>query len=151
MTISDEFVTDWINGKICFGSWHDHLNSWLNETAESTADARKDSRVLVISYEEMKESLGDVVLKIARHLRVELNQDQLRKILPKLSFDYMKSNIKKFEPRSVKWIKKNDGFSFVRKGEVGDAKNLFSQKHETQFLEYFRNSQIPKSCYSKIV
>ena len=62
---------------------------------------------------------------VARHLRIELSDAELATILPRLDVGYMKTHIARFEPKSVAWVEKGDGFQFVRKGEVGGGKALF--------------------------
>ena len=71
---------------------------------------------------------------------------QVQGILPLLSVGYMKANINKFEPRSVKWIEKGDGFSFVRKGNEGDGKREFTEEDMKVFEEGFRRFPPPEGC-----
>lgn len=116
----DEFVDDFIQGKIVFGTWQRHIVSWYKFV--------HDPRFLFLTYAELKASLPKQVRRIAAHLRVEppLSEEEVERILPKLSVDWMKTNIDKFNPRSVRWLDKGDGFSFVRKGAIGDAENYLT-------------------------
>ena len=139
-------MKDWVAGRICFGSWVDHLRSWLDPEIECLEKVGLDPRVLVVSFEEMKISIESVVMKVAAHLRVELSDEQISFILPRLSFEHMKANINKYQPRSVQWLEKNDSFAFVRKGEIGDSRRLFTDEHEELFREYLRDKRIPKAC-----
>jgi len=128
----DSFVRDWCAGEVAFGKWTDHLASWLKpgpcfhdaRTAPSTTVGHSP-RVLVLSYEFLKSDLRSACRAIAEHLELELGEEELEAILPRLGFDYMKEHVAKFEPKSVAWLDKGDGFQFVRSGRVGDGAAVF--------------------------
>lgn len=44
-------------------------------------------------------------------------------ILPSFEFEAMKSNIDRFQPKSVTWL---NGFTFLRRGESGDGKVMMN-------------------------
>ncbi|GMH74595.1 hypothetical protein TrRE_jg6679 [Triparma retinervis] len=138
----EEFVKDWSDGKIAFGSWGDHLRSWLNDDGTCRA-----GNCIRVEYEDMKADLRGVVQATARHLGMEeLGGEEMEDILPRLGIEYMKANIDKFEPKSVKWVNKGDGFSFVRKGAIGDGKKEFGDGDEKVFLEGFVKFPPPGGC-----
>ena len=61
--------------------------------------------------------------KIAIHLELNnLTDKDIEEVVGQLTFNSMKSDLAKFEPVSVKWRK---GFSFLRKGNVGDSLHHF--------------------------
>lgn len=137
-----DFVKEWSNSEIAFGSWGDHLKSWLN--SDGTV---KDSRCLRVNYSDMKRDIEGSVRRVAMHIGVgEITDEELDEIVPRLSVKYMKDNIEKFEPRSVKWVDKGDGFSFVRKGNEGDGKKEFEEEDEKVFLEGFETFPPPEGC-----
>jgi hypothetical protein len=117
----DEFVRRWTNGETPFGLWTHHLESWR-------LDASRDPRVLVLTYEDMKNDLSNVLLKINDHCKFDLSPSQITQLLPRFSVDYMKANIDKFNPISVRWVDKRDDFQFIRKGTIGDNKHLFTDE-----------------------
>jgi|AntAceMinimDraft_11_1070367.scaffolds.fasta_scaffold142253_1 hypothetical protein len=43
----------------------------------------------------------------------------------------MREDVGRFQPKSVAWI--NPGYSFIRKGKVGDHATLFSAEQRTRF------------------
>lgn len=111
------FHSDWIAGKMPFGSWADHLWSW---------DAsRQDERVLIVRYEDLLTDLKPNVARIAAHLGVEWNETKAEELLPKFSFEYMKENRSLFEPVSVQW---KDNFAFLRKGEAKGGSDLYTEE-----------------------
>ena len=118
----DEYVEQWVGGKIHFGRWTDHLKSWLSA-------AKKDPRILLLSYAAMKEDMAGAVNKIVAHCGFGLTAAQVEALLPLFTFENMKANLSKFDPTSVKWRNKGDGFQFIRKGTVGDYKNVLSAGH----------------------
>ena len=102
-----EFVRDWSEGSIAFGPWGTHLKEWL----ENDGSVKDRERCLRVDYSEMKRDLDSVIRSVASHLGMgELSREEVAGILPKLSVGYMKANIDKFEPKSVKWVDKGDGF-----------------------------------------
>ena len=57
---------------------------------------------------------------------------------------------RQFEPKSVKWVDKGDGFSFVRKGEVGDGKKEFAEEDQKVFVQGFKKFPPPQGCAGMI-
>ena len=92
--------------------WHARSlasGSWL-------AAAASDARVLVLTYEKLKSDLLGCVRHVADHIDCGgLRDEQLQEILPRLSADYMRANLQVFAPKSVRWVERGDGFTFVRK------------------------------------
>ena len=76
-------------------------------------------KVLLLSYSAMKQDIGDAVKKIVAHCGFSLTPAQVTELLPLFSFENMKANLSKFDPTSVRWRNKGDGFQFIRKGTVG--------------------------------
>ena len=58
--------------------------------------------------------------------------------MPKISYAWMKKNNSKFHPISCQFLDKGDSFQFIRKGAVGDSKNLFKAQHEAAFQAMVR-------------
>ena len=46
-----EFVDEWLAGRIAFGTWRAHVSKWL-------AAAERDSRALVLRYEQCGDFTG---------------------------------------------------------------------------------------------
>lgn len=142
------------------GSWPDHLQSWLSPDATG-ARPIDDPRVLVLTFEEMKVNLASCVQRIAKHIECGLDEPAVAALLPKMDFKYMKvpnrrvsptqprrlslcltyrhygccrqENKDKFNPKSVAWRDKGDGWEFVNKGAVGASKAAFGPVQEQQF------------------
>ena len=119
-----EFVAQWSDGAIAFGTWRRHVGAWL-------AAAEADPRVLLLSYEAMKADLPACVARVAAHLGLAPSAELTARCLSRVDFAWMKAHEERFAPRSVAWLDKGDGFSFVRRGEVGGAKlDLSAEQRE---------------------
>jgi hypothetical protein len=124
----DEFFDQWIAGQVAFGRWDVHISKWKSFAAI-------DPRVLILTYEEMKDDLAGCVSKINTHCDFGLSDDTVAALLPRFTFDSMKANVHKFSPQSVKMLEKGDGFEFIRKGDVGDHKILFTDEHHQRYAK----------------
>jgi len=133
----NSFVQDWCDNKVVFGGWADHLNSWLGEGGTGS-----DNRVLVLSYEDMKKDLESVLKRIVKHCKIECSDEEIvNDVMPHLTLQHMKSNVDRYEPKSVSWVGKGDGFQFIRNGT--GAKNLFEESHEEVFKKYLIKNAVP--------
>ncbi|KAM4693517.1 sulfotransferase 6B1-like [Discoglossus pictus] len=107
----DTFFQDFINGKVCLGSYFDHALQWNKHIEDET--------VFIITYEEMKQDLKAAVQKISNFLRIPLSEEQIQQIAEKGTFASMKENAKDTHGPM--------GNVIFRKGDIGDWKNHFSE------------------------
>ncbi|CAN8026364.1 unnamed protein product [Ixodes persulcatus] len=144
----DEFFEMFIEGKVDFGDYFDHVLSWYEH--------RNDPNVLFLTYEDLKKDTGTWVLKIADFLGEEYGQnlrddhEALAKILEKTSVKTMKEDVnasfkrlyqeieavsEEQRPQWARLLKEATSQDvlespisgeFVRKGVVGDWRNHFS-------------------------
>uniref|UniRef100_A0A8C1AHF8 Sulfotransferase n=2 Tax=Cyprinus carpio TaxID=7962 RepID=A0A8C1AHF8_CYPCA len=127
----DEFMEKFLDGKIMFGSWFDHVKSWIN--------AEEKESILYIFYEEMIADLKGSVEKIAKFLGKSLSQDVMEKIADHCVFKNMKQNkMSNFSlvPEEYMDQKKSE---FLRKGIAGDWKNLFTEAQEQRFNAVYKD------------
>jgi len=135
-----QFVVDWMAGNIAFGNSLHHLLSFVdgfvdNEYA-STTEASSNPKpsavskvedheqpLLLLSYEALKHNLHTEVQRIISFLNLKHIPSHIldNELLPSFTFDSMKNNSSKFQPKSVTWL--ND-YQFLRKGIVGDGREL---------------------------
>ncbi|XP_059386311.1 sulfotransferase 2B1-like [Carassius carassius] len=121
----DEFMEKFLDGKIIFGSWFDHVKDWIN--------AEEQESIQYIFYEEMIADLKGSVEKIAKFLGKSLSSDVTEKIADHCVFKNMKQNkMSNFSlvPEEYMDQKKSE---FLRKGIAGDWKNLFTEAQEQRF------------------
>ncbi|XP_077521567.1 amine sulfotransferase-like [Amblyomma americanum] len=149
----DQFFDMFVEGKVDFGDYFDHLLSWYEH--------RNDPNVLFVTYEELKKDTAGWVLKLGDFFDKEECGDNLRKhperlerVLSATSLESMKSinaklmnwtetmqavpsEVRERYIKSAKenfgdvWEKKGKG-EFVRKGVVGDWKNHFKPEQITR-------------------
>ncbi|NXO31181.1 ST6B1 Sulfotransferase, partial [Cisticola juncidis] len=78
----DEYFTDFMNGKLAWGSYFDHLVEW-NKCIDN-------GRIMTISYEELKEDPILGMKKIASFFGFSLCEEDFSRIAEKTSFKAMK-------------------------------------------------------------
>jgi hypothetical protein len=128
----DEFVRQWLNNQIPYGRWHRHVVTWLNLCNDN-------KNILLINYEEMIHDLGSQLVRINSFLGLnDLNSIDIENLKLKLTFHGMKSNEKIYSPISVKW---KNGYSFIRKGEIGDSMNSWKELPEKIEKDFIDNSR----------
>ncbi len=125
----DQFFECFIKGEVDFGDYFDNLLSWSEHS--------DDSNVLFLTYEELKADTPKEVRKIAEFLGAEsLNQVKDSQILNKLlyhsSFERMSKNQSRWSSQRPKNMP-----PFIRKGQVGDWKNHFSDEQVKRLTEKF--------------
>ena len=106
------FLQQWLDGSIIYGKWTNHLRSWIEHPS---------SNILVLKYEDMKANITKSIHEIAAFMDIHTTDEVVAGIVPKISFDGMKSDKNKYQPVSVTW---KEGYDFLRKGVVGDGSSM---------------------------
>ena len=86
---------------------------------------RDHPNLCVIFYEDMKKDQEAAVRKVAKFLGKELSEEKIKSLVQHLDFKSMKQN------KAVNYealIQNPEGGSFMRKGQVGDWKNYFTDE-----------------------
>ncbi|NWV40148.1 ST6B1 Sulfotransferase, partial [Grantiella picta] len=78
----DEYFVDFMNGKVAWGSYFDHLAEW-NKYIDN-------EKIMTISYEELKEDPILGMKKIASFFGFSLCEEDFSRIAKKTSFNAMK-------------------------------------------------------------
>jgi hypothetical protein len=139
-----KFFDDLLAGKLPYGKWIDHLYYWLSshqridQEISQSISSFSANPILILQYEKLVSQLPLEMMKIVNFLHLDINSMELEeKVLPFLSFSYMKTHSDKFSPVSVPWKK---DFQFIRKGEVGDSKNVFTEEENVKFADYIQDN-----------
>lgn len=125
-----EFLHRFLEGKVIFGSWFDHIKSWLNYQ-------HKD-RILYICYEEMLTDLKESVRRLSQFLDKPLEAEVMEKIADRCVFKNMKrNNMSNYSlvPSEFMDQKKSE---FLRKGVAGDWKNLLTVAEAEYFDSVYK-------------
>ncbi|KAK5851316.1 hypothetical protein PBY51_002119 [Eleginops maclovinus] len=126
-----EFLHKFLDGKVMFGSWFDHVKSWLN--------AEDREHIMHISYEEMIMDLKDAVGRMAQFLQKSLDHEAIEKIADRCLFKNMrKNNMSNYStvPRVFMDQTKSE---FLRKGIAGDWKNQLTVAEAEYFDTVYKD------------
>ncbi|XP_037546652.1 sulfotransferase 2B1 [Nematolebias whitei] len=120
-----EFLHKFLDGRVVFGTWFDHVKSWLN--------VGEGQQMLYISYEEMVKDLKDSVRRIAQFLEKPLDAEVVEQIANRCLFKNMKKNSMSNYSVVPCEIMDQTKSEFFRKGVVGDWQNQLTAAE----AEYF--------------
>lgn len=96
---------------------------------------------MIVYFEDMKKDMRSQILKICKFLNKDapnLENEWIR-LLDHLSVEKMRNNntINRHDWTKL-GLKNENGFEFVRKGQVNDWKNFFNNEHIQKFEEIFK-------------
>ena len=109
-----------MDGLLLYTSYFEHIPQLWEQ--------RNHPNVCLLFYEELKADLAGNIRKVAKFLGKEITEEQVGILVDHLSFKKMKQNKSvNLEPFQNGKIMKKEG-SFIRRGEVGDWKNYFTDE-----------------------
>ncbi|KAJ6654425.1 hypothetical protein lerEdw1_007018, partial [Lerista edwardsae] len=106
----DEFLEKYMAGDVSFGSWYDHVKGWW--------DKRKESRMLYLFYEDMKEDPQREIRKVMEFLGRSPDPRLVEKIAHLTSFKEMRQNSMANYTSIPANIMDHSVSPFMRKGEL---------------------------------
>ncbi|XP_066463846.1 amine sulfotransferase-like [Eleutherodactylus coqui] len=126
----ETFMELFTSGRVFGGSWFDHVRGWYTH--------KEDFNILFMTYEEMKKDLRSAVLKICKFVGINLDEKAIDIVVEKATFKNMKhdplSNYT-FIPNDI--LDKSKG-EFLRKGIVGDWKNIMTVAQSERFDKVYK-------------
>ncbi len=124
----DEFFEMFMVGMVMYGDWFEYtLKYW---------SLRKEPNNLIVTFEDMKADLAQVVTKVGCFIGEEVSTEHAQKIAEMTSFASMKT---KMEPILENIYTMNEKISpFMRKGEVADWKNYFTVAQNEMFDKVYK-------------
>uniref|UniRef100_A0A3Q3BGR1 Sulfotransferase n=1 Tax=Kryptolebias marmoratus TaxID=37003 RepID=A0A3Q3BGR1_KRYMA len=126
----DEFIEKFLEGRVLFGKWTDHVKSWRR--------AELGDRIMFITYEEMIQDFPASIRRISDFLGCNLTEEVIQKVAEHCSFKSMKSNCMSNFSLVPKKYMDNDKSPFLRKGIAGDWKNHFNSEQRARFTSEIR-------------
>ncbi|NET82772.1 MAG: sulfotransferase domain-containing protein [Moorea sp. SIO1F2] len=125
----NDFFECFIEGEVDWGDYFEHLLSWY--------DHRQDDNVLFITYEAMKADTPNYIREIAKFLGSSYldklnNAEIFNSILKHTSFTSMSQDQSRWSSQRPKEMT-----PFIRKGEIGDWKNHFSDDQIARLYDKF--------------
>ncbi|XP_014819854.1 PREDICTED: amine sulfotransferase-like isoform X2 [Calidris pugnax] len=119
------FMERFLAGKVLGSSWLDHVSGWYSHA--------EDFNILFLTYEEMKKDLRSAVLKICNFIGKKLSEEEVDSVVRQATFENMKKDPRaNYENLPDDIISKDKG-SFLRKGTVGDWKNIMTVAQNERF------------------
>ncbi|XP_078348336.1 sulfotransferase 1B1-like [Oculina patagonica] len=122
----DEAFERFMNGRVRCGVWFDHVLNWWKH--------RDDPNILFLSYEDRIKDPAEAVDKIARFIGRELSPETRDLIVQQTSFGAMKSS----GHTNYSWFEGVKGDGFIRKGQVGEWKDFFTEEQNQLFDKVFK-------------
>ncbi|KAM6980490.1 sulfotransferase family 5A, member 1 [Aplochiton taeniatus] len=126
------FLDDFLGGTVQYGSWFDHVKDWTNQA--STMD-----NFFYITYEEMWLDLRSAVERISSFLHCSLEADEMNSCLEHCSFSSMKENTMVNYTLIPQDIMDHSKGAFMRKGEIGDWQNTFTEEQSRVFDAVYKS------------
>ncbi|XP_065590867.1 amine sulfotransferase-like [Cyrtonyx montezumae] len=117
-------------GKVLCSAWFDHVSGWYNHA--------NDFNILFLTYEEMKKDLRSAVLKICNFIGKKLSEEETESVVRQATFENMQKDPRaNYENMPDDIAVKGKG-RFLRKGTVGDWKNMMTVAQSERFDEVLK-------------
>ncbi|XP_070818609.1 sulfotransferase family 5A, member 1 [Chaetodon trifascialis] len=126
-----EFLHQFLKGTLSYGSWFDHVKDWTSQTATM-------NNLLHMTYEEMSLDLQGTIKRVSSFLQCPLAEDELNNCVKHCSFSSMKDNKMVNYTLIAEEIMDHSKGAFMRKGKIGDWKNMFTDEQNQYFTSIFK-------------
>ncbi|KAM8960048.1 sulfotransferase 1B1-like [Pelodytes ibericus] len=126
----EEFLETFMEGKVAFGPWADHVKGWWK--------IRQQRDILYLFYEDMLEDPKLAVRQVGELMGRKLSDDDLEKIHQLTSFQAMKNNPMANYTTIPSSVMDHSISPFMRKGICGDWKSHFTASQNQKFDEYYQ-------------
>ncbi|XP_076122160.1 cytosolic sulfotransferase 2-like [Alosa pseudoharengus] len=126
----NSFLQRFMDGKMVFGSWFDHVTGWWKKKQTC-------SNILYMFYEDMVEDTGQELERLCSFLGLSTTAEERESIRGGVQFDAMKAN--PMANYSTDPVMNQKISPFMRKGKVGDWKNQFTVAQNETFDENYEN------------
>jgi len=121
-----EFFDLFMRGKVQFGSWFEHVAGWRKH--------QDDPNILFLEYENLIQDTENCIQRIIHFCGFDIPPERFPEILERCSFAFMKKHESKFDHiTAMIWEKGYQQNSFLRKGEIGNAKAYLTSEQEKIF------------------
>ncbi|XP_034275420.1 sulfotransferase 2B1-like isoform X1 [Pantherophis guttatus] len=127
-----EFIELFSAGKILFGTWFDHVKSWLAY--------KNEKKFLLLVYDELLKDLRGSVLHICEFLGKNLDPAVVDSVVENASFGVMKNNKMVNYTLVSEHLLDQKISTFLRKGISGDWKNHFTKEQSAAFYQLYQEN-----------
>ncbi|MEM7349769.1 MAG: sulfotransferase domain-containing protein [Acidobacteriota bacterium] len=126
----DQFYAMFLAGKTAYGSWFEHVAGWRSNSAKLD--------VLFVRFEDLKEDLEGSIRRIAEFCNIELEADDLARVVERSHFDFMKQHEEKFDLAYGHLVQRGMQLGrFLRKGGTGDGREALSEAQQAAYKKLF--------------
>ncbi|MGD8569475.1 MAG: sulfotransferase domain-containing protein [Gammaproteobacteria bacterium] len=132
-TSFDDYFEHWLTT----GSWFRNVKSWWPHI--------NDHNVMWLRYEDMVTDLETSIRSLVKFLCWEIDDHQMPSIVTHCSLGWMKQHSDKFVTRFDSGESMFKTGKFIRKGRVGDHKNLLSPQQGQRILDKVYD-ELPDDC-----
>uniref|UniRef100_A0A3P9I528 Sulfotransferase n=1 Tax=Oryzias latipes TaxID=8090 RepID=A0A3P9I528_ORYLA len=123
------FFQRFLDGKMVFGSWYDHVNNWWKKKESY-------SNLHYMFFEDLVENTGKEIEKLCSFLGLSPSAEEVERLSSSVQFDNMKKD--KMANYSTDPDMDFKISPFMRKGKVGDWKNHFTVAQNEAFDEDYK-------------
>lgn len=113
-----------------FGDWAEHTASWWA--------VRNEPNVFVVSYSELKRHAATIIPQIAEFMGVQLNSEQIDRVIERSSFKWMKEHKSRFKPPMPPGQTNKPRPLMMRAGQSGNSSELLSPQQQASIDEFYR-------------
>lgn len=135
----DSFLENFMEGKVSYGSWYQHVKEWWELT--------RSHPVLYLFYEDLKENPKREIKKVLEFLGRSLPEETVDLIVHHTSFKKMKENPMTNYTTLPSAVMDHDVSPFMRKGTTGDWKNTFTVAQNERFDAHY--TKMMRGCNLK--
>lgn len=126
-----DFLDQFNSGKIKFGLWRLHINSWLNN---------QPSRFMVIRYEDLLNDPAEQLERILDFQEIRIDSKRLESAVAASQFEAMKALESEQYSQVPQLAETDPSIRFVRKGEKNQYLSHFSKADNRKFLNIHRTA-----------
>nr|XP_033796150.1 sulfotransferase 2B1-like [Geotrypetes seraphini] len=132
-----DFLDRFLNGKVHYGSWFQHVKSWLRH--------QENASFFFITYEDMHWDLRGSIEKLCGFLNCSLSSEELDSVEQHCSFNRMSQNSMVNCTLISPEIMDHSKGKFMRKGIAGDWKQHFTVAQNSLFDHIYQEEM----CHCK--
>ncbi|XP_069840608.1 sulfotransferase 1A1-like isoform X2 [Dendropsophus ebraccatus] len=126
----EEFIQKFIEGKVAFGSWSDHVKDWWK--------IRHQEDILYLFYEDMLEDPKREIRKVMKFIGKDLPEEMVEKIHQRTTFKTMKENSMANYSTIPSSVMDHSVSPFMRKGICGDWKDHLTVAQSELLDDYYK-------------
>ena len=135
-----------------------NIDGWINHVQSYISAAQITDNIIIVKYEDLLKSTEQELFRILEFLGLSLDAEDIATTIHKFDFQGMRSLEKSGELRSKSdlFLSKDqynkeqefsDGYSFIRKGIVGDSKNHLKEETISKINSLVKDA-LPSLFYS---